>query len=76
MQTRDRLKRLMKQVVAAYDKHVKFTDYQIGYLDAVRRATRMWKDAEEAGEGWQRNPVTTAHLLAIAIGGEAPSFCQ
>ena len=69
MQSRERLKQLVKQFMPDYDKKIDIDLYLPNYRDAVRRATRLWKDACEAGEFWTRNPVTNFHELTEFIRG-------
>jgi hypothetical protein len=66
MQHRHDLQRMLKQHVAAYDKHVKFSDYAAGYADAVRRASRLDSDAGAVNEQG-RNPTTGVWRLTQSI---------
>jgi hypothetical protein len=57
MQHRHDLQWMLKQHIADYDKHVRFSDLEKGYSDAVRRELRLDGDAEQAHEEG-RNPMT------------------
>lgn len=50
-------------------KHIDFEQLIAGYEDAFRRASRLEKDAHEAGEH-QRNPTTEVHHLTGSIDEE------
>jgi len=66
MRHRDDLRRMLKQHVADYDKHVNFDNYSPGYEDAVRRAQRLEEDAIADGEDG-RNPSTGVWRLTMSI---------
>ncbi len=69
MQDRGGLRKTLRSFVPEYDKTVEIENYLPGYPEAVRRATRMWTDAVEAGEKWDRNPVTNVFELTETIRG-------
>jgi hypothetical protein len=69
MQDRARVKAMLAEHVAGYDKHVDYTSYSAGYSQAVRRAKRMDEDAAEANEPG-RNPTTGVYELTESIRGE------
>ena len=68
MQRRDTIWKRLKQHVPKYDKHVDFQVYQGGYPEAVKRASRMNEEADEASEP-HRNPTTGVYRLTELIGG-------
>lgn len=65
------LARMMGGHIPGYSKQVDFTHYQGGYADAVRRAQRLARAADEVGEG-APNPSTGFFALTEAIRGETP----
>ncbi len=70
MQDRHRLQSMMKQHIPNYDKHVNYSDYAAGYDVAVKRASRLDKDAEAASEEG-RNPTTGVWRLTESIRSDA-----
>ena len=60
------LQKMMEKHIAGYDKHVKFSDLERGYFDAVRRAVRLDDEAQlDKDEG--RNPSTGFWQLTESI---------
>jgi len=68
MQSRATMKKKLKEYVPQYDKHVDNALYAAGYPQAVARASKMDKDAKDAGEP-HRNPTTGVHELTELIRG-------
>jgi hypothetical protein len=67
MQHREQMRVMLKDdFVAGYDKHVNYSIFRDGYLEAVKRAARMQNAADAAGEG-NRNPTTGFFQLTEAI---------
>lgn len=66
MQDRVTIKQKLKQHMPKYNKHVDYAAYAAGYQQAVTRADRMNRDADEAGE-LHRNPTSGVHRLTEAI---------
>ncbi len=69
MQDRARMKAMLTKHVPGYDKHVEYATYSAGYTQAVKRAERMDKAAEQAHESG-RNPTTGVYKLTESIRGE------
>jgi hypothetical protein len=67
-QPRDKMKAMLAGYLPEYDKHVDYAAYSAGYEQAVTRASRMDRDAEEVDEPG-RNPTTGVHRLTEAIRG-------
>jgi len=57
MQHRQDLRRMMREHIPNYDKHIEYSDYAPGYKNAVIRAERLDLDAEFVNEEG-RNPTT------------------
>lgn len=70
-QARKDLARMMGRHIPGYNKQVDFATYQGGYVDAVRRAQRLARTAEEVGES-APNPSTGFFALTERIRGETP----
>ena len=70
MQHRHRLQSRMKEYIPGYDKHVDYSDYAAGYDEAVKRASRLDKDAKAANEEG-RNPTTGVWRLTESIRSDA-----
>ena len=68
MQDRATMKKKLQKHVPEYDKHVDYAIYAAGYSQAVARASKMDKDAEEAREP-HRNPTTGVYELTELIRG-------
>jgi hypothetical protein len=68
MQHRDTIRRILKNHVPDYDKHVDYATYSAGYSQAVTRARKMDQDAREAQEP-HRNPTTGVYELTELIRG-------
>lgn len=66
MQDRATIRRMLREYVPTYDKHVDFSIYAGGYSEAVKRAARMDQDAEEWNER-HRNPTSGVYVLTEAI---------
>ncbi len=66
MKCGDVLQSRMKQHIPNYDKHVDYSNYAAGYDAAVRRASRLEKDAKAANEEG-RNPTTGVWRLTESI---------
>ena len=70
MQDRRDLKRMMKQHIPNYNKHVDYLDYAAGYDAAHRRASRLDENAKlDDDEG--RNPTTGVWRLTESICSDA-----
>ncbi|MBN2494887.1 MAG: RloB domain-containing protein [Deltaproteobacteria bacterium] len=67
-QTRDQMTDILKKHLPDYDKSVDFAQVRNGYEEAVARASRLDKMAEEDGE-MGRNPTTGAWRLTESIRG-------
>ena len=68
----------MKKHIAAYDKHVDFTDLAGGYDDAVQRARQLDQQAE-ADDERGRNPTTGFYRLTSSIlddGSPSSAACE
>ena len=66
MQHRHDMQKMMKKHIPNYDKHVDYSDYQAGYDEAVKRATRLEEVAKlDSDEG--RNPTTGVWRLTKSI---------
>ena len=66
MKRPDELQKMMKKHIPNYDKHVDYPDYAAGYDEAVKRASRLDKDAKlDNDEG--RNPTTGVWRLTESI---------
>lgn len=66
MRHRHDLQSMMRDHVAGYDKGVSFDAYLPGYEEAVQRAQRIEREAEEQGEEG-RNPSTSIWKLTQAL---------
>lgn len=69
VQTREKIRRLLKGHVSDYDKHVDYKRYMSGYDGAVERAKRLDRQAQEGGEPG-RNPTTGVYRLSELIRAE------
>lgn len=65
---RHKLQKLMKKHIADYDKRVDYSDYEIGYPKAVRRAIQLAEQAQRVGNPLY-NPSTGVHRLTELIRG-------
>lgn len=70
MNDRTQVRAMLAKYVPDYDKHVEYANYAAGYHEAVKRASRMDKAAEKAGES-NRNPTTGVYRLTESIRGDA-----
>ncbi|MEX1041366.1 MAG: RloB family protein [Pirellulaceae bacterium] len=68
MQHRDKITAMVRQHVPGYRKSIRFDQCQAGYDEAVRRAARLYEQAELDVEPY-RNPVTGVHLLTEELRG-------
>ena len=66
MQHRHDLRRMLKQHIPDYNKHVDYSHYSAGYDAAVRRATQLDNEATADGEEG-RNPTTGVWRLTESI---------
>jgi len=69
MKSRTQIKAMLTKHVPQYDKHVDYATYSSGYARAAKRAERMTKAADVAGEP-NRNPTTNMHQLTELIRGD------
>jgi len=69
MQSRDRVREMLKKFIPDYDKHVDFEQCKGGYADAVARAESLDQIAERDHEA-NRNPTTGMYRLTRRIRGE------
>ena len=70
MQHRHDLQSMMKQHIPNYSKHVNYSDCATGYDEAVKRASRLDKDAKAANEEG-KNPTTGVWRLTESIRSDA-----
>ncbi len=66
---RHKLQKHMEKHIAEYDKRIEFADYEKGYPDAVRRATKLAEQAQRVGAPLY-NPSTGVYRLTELIRGE------
>lgn len=66
MQDRDHIRQLLKHDVPEYDKHVEFSTYSSGYSQAVTRAERLDRMADEVRDPGC-NPTTGVYRLATLV---------
>ena len=64
-----KLQKLMKKHIPNYNKRVEYADYEHGYPDAVRRATKLAEQARIVGNPLY-NPSTGVYRLTELIRGE------
>ncbi|MEO5338687.1 MAG: RloB family protein [Magnetospirillum sp. WYHS-4] len=67
---RDDMKRLLRDHLPGYDKHLQFDTVERGVENAVRRASRLDAEAAEVGERG-RNPTSGVYNLTESIARDA-----
>lgn len=73
MQSRQKVSRMLEEYVPSYDKHVSYETYAPGYPEAVQRAKRLDRLAQDAGESG-RNPTTGVYQLTQQIAGDTSAL--